>query len=87
MKVVISGGGTGGHLSPALALGEELKRMRPEAELLFIGTQAGLDQQFLSRSGFRYELLDVGGVRGRGPEKLWFHYARCSPRFSRLAPY
>ncbi len=69
MKVVISGGGTGGHLSPALALGEELKRMRPEAELLFIGTQAGLDQQFLSRSGFRYELLDVGGVRGRGPRE------------------
>jgi UDP-N-acetylglucosamine--N-acetylmuramyl-(pentapeptide) pyrophosphoryl-undecaprenol N-acetylglucosamine transferase len=67
MKVVISGGGTGGHLSPALALGEELKRMRPDAEFLFIGTKAGLDEQFLSRSGFRYELLDVGGVRGHGP--------------------
>lgn len=67
MKVVISGGGTGGHLSPALAVGEELRRMRPDAEFLFIGTKAGLDEQFLSRSGFPYELLDVGGVRGRGP--------------------
>jgi UDP-N-acetylglucosamine--N-acetylmuramyl-(pentapeptide) pyrophosphoryl-undecaprenol N-acetylglucosamine transferase len=66
MKVVISGGGTGGHLSPALAVGEELKRMRPDTELLFIGTSAGLDQQFLSRSGFAYELLDVGGVAGHG---------------------
>ena len=66
MKVIISGGGTGGHLSPALALGETLKRMRPDTDFLFIGTTAGLDEQFLSRSGFRYELLDVGGVRGHG---------------------
>jgi UDP-N-acetylglucosamine--N-acetylmuramyl-(pentapeptide) pyrophosphoryl-undecaprenol N-acetylglucosamine transferase len=70
MKVVISGGGTGGHLSPALALGEELKRMRPDAELLFIGTRAGLDQQFLSLSGFPYELLDVGGVAGHGAREI-----------------
>jgi UDP-N-acetylglucosamine--N-acetylmuramyl-(pentapeptide) pyrophosphoryl-undecaprenol N-acetylglucosamine transferase len=70
MKVVISGGGTGGHLSPALALGEELRRIRPEIELLFIGTRAGLDQQFLSRSGFAYELLDVGGVAGHGAREV-----------------
>jgi UDP-N-acetylglucosamine--N-acetylmuramyl-(pentapeptide) pyrophosphoryl-undecaprenol N-acetylglucosamine transferase len=38
--------------------------MRPDADFLFIGTRAGLDEQFLSRSGFRYELLDVGGVMG-----------------------
>jgi UDP-N-acetylglucosamine--N-acetylmuramyl-(pentapeptide) pyrophosphoryl-undecaprenol N-acetylglucosamine transferase len=70
MKVVISGGGTGGHLSPALALGEELKRMRPDADLLFIGTRTGLDQQFLSRSGFSYQLLDVGGVAGHGAREV-----------------
>jgi UDP-N-acetylglucosamine--N-acetylmuramyl-(pentapeptide) pyrophosphoryl-undecaprenol N-acetylglucosamine transferase len=70
MKVVISGGGTGGHLSPALAVGEELKRMRPDTDLLFIGTKTGLDQQFLSRSGFAYELLDVGGVAGHGAREL-----------------
>ena len=70
MKVVISGGGTGGHLSPALALGEELKRMRPDAELLFIGTRTGLDEQFLSRSGFPYHLFDVGGVAGHGAREV-----------------
>ena len=70
MKVVISGGGTGGHLSPALAVGEELKRMRPDADLLFIGTSGGLDRQFLSRSGFPYELLDVGGVAGHGAREV-----------------
>ncbi|HKD65507.1 MAG TPA: undecaprenyldiphospho-muramoylpentapeptide beta-N-acetylglucosaminyltransferase [Candidatus Binataceae bacterium] len=70
MKMVISGGGTGGHLSPALALGEELKRMRPDAELRFIGTSAGLDRQFLSRSGFPYELLDVGGVAGHSVREM-----------------
>jgi UDP-N-acetylglucosamine--N-acetylmuramyl-(pentapeptide) pyrophosphoryl-undecaprenol N-acetylglucosamine transferase len=70
MMVIISGGGTGGHLSPALAVGEELRRMRPDADLLFIGTRAGLDEQFLSRSGFPYELLDVGGVAGHGAREV-----------------
>src|SRR5262249_1298517 len=46
------------------------KRMRPDAGLLFIGTRAGLDQQFLSRSGFGYELLDVGGVAGHGVREV-----------------
>lgn len=40
--------------------------MRPQCELLYLGTKAGLDQQFLSRSGFAYHLLDVGGVMGHG---------------------
>ena len=70
MKVVISGGGTGGHLSPALAIGEALKRARPDAELLFIGTRTGLDEQFLSRSGFPYHLLDVGGFTGHGAREM-----------------
>jgi UDP-N-acetylglucosamine--N-acetylmuramyl-(pentapeptide) pyrophosphoryl-undecaprenol N-acetylglucosamine transferase len=78
MKVIISGGGTGGHLSPALALGEELRRMRPDCELLFIGTRAGLDEQFLSRSGFPYELFDVGGLMGHSPREALSAIAKMS---------
>ncbi|HLH77351.1 MAG TPA: UDP-N-acetylglucosamine--N-acetylmuramyl-(pentapeptide) pyrophosphoryl-undecaprenol N-acetylglucosamine transferase, partial [Candidatus Binataceae bacterium] len=63
--MVISGGGTGGHLSPALALGAQLQRMRPECELLFIGTQTPLDEQFLARGGFPYRLLPGAGIAGR----------------------
>ncbi len=42
MKVIIAGGGTGGHLFPAVALGEELARQRPDSEVLYVGTQRGI---------------------------------------------
>jgi UDP-N-acetylglucosamine--N-acetylmuramyl-(pentapeptide) pyrophosphoryl-undecaprenol N-acetylglucosamine transferase len=64
MKVIIAGGGTGGHLFPAVAVGEQLMRERPGTEVLFVGTSAGLEAKWLPGKGFRYELLDVHGIRG-----------------------
>ncbi len=66
MKVIIAGGGTGGHLFPAVALGEELMRERPDTEVLFVGTSAGFEAKWLPRSGYRYELFEVHGLLGRG---------------------
>lgn len=64
MKVIIAGGGTGGHLFPAVAVGEAMMRERPETEVLFVGTTAGLEARWMPRSGLRYELFPVHGVRG-----------------------
>ncbi len=66
MKVIIAGGGTGGHLFPAVALGEEMTRERPETEVLYVGTSTGLEARWLPASGYRYELFHVHGLRGRG---------------------
>lgn len=66
MKVVISGGGTGGHLFPAVALGEEMVRERPDTDVLYVGTAAGFEARWLPASGYRYELFQVQGLRGRG---------------------
>jgi len=66
MKVIIAGGGTGGHLFPAVALGEELVRERPDTEVLYVGTSAGLEARWLPKSGYRHELFDVHGIRGHG---------------------
>ncbi len=66
MKVIIAGGGTGGHLFPAVALGEELRRQRSDTEVLFVGSSAGLEARWLPSSGYKYELLGVHGLRGHG---------------------
>jgi UDP-N-acetylglucosamine--N-acetylmuramyl-(pentapeptide) pyrophosphoryl-undecaprenol N-acetylglucosamine transferase len=67
MKVIIAGGGTGGHLFPAVAVGEAMMRERPETEVLFVGTTAGLEARWMPHSGLRYELFEVHGLRGHSP--------------------
>jgi len=79
MKVIIAGGGTGGHLFPAVALGEELIRERPGIEVLFVGTIAGLEAKWLPKSGLRYELFEMHGIRGHNA----FERARASVEFIR----
>jgi UDP-N-acetylglucosamine--N-acetylmuramyl-(pentapeptide) pyrophosphoryl-undecaprenol N-acetylglucosamine transferase len=67
MKVIIAGGGTGGHLFPAVAVGEELMRERPGIEVMFVGTSAGMEARWLPSSGYRYALFQVHGIRGHNP--------------------
>ena len=44
MKVILSGGGTGGHIYPALTIADQIKKLRPEAEIIFVGTKEGLEK-------------------------------------------
>ncbi|MEX1999174.1 MAG: undecaprenyldiphospho-muramoylpentapeptide beta-N-acetylglucosaminyltransferase [Gemmatimonadales bacterium] len=57
MKILIAGGGTGGHLSPALALAEELRRQRPDIEPVLVGAERGVEAQMLPGRPCRYHLL------------------------------
>ena len=66
-KAIIAGGGTGGHLFPAVAVGEEMRRVRPDAEVLFIGATNGMEAKWFPRSGLRYELFEVHGFTGKSP--------------------
>jgi UDP-N-acetylglucosamine--N-acetylmuramyl-(pentapeptide) pyrophosphoryl-undecaprenol N-acetylglucosamine transferase len=79
MKVIIAGGGTGGHLFPAVALGEELLRERPSLEVLFVGTSAGIEAKWLPKSGYKYELFEMHGIRGHNAVER----ARASVEFVR----
>ncbi|MGB7136669.1 MAG: undecaprenyldiphospho-muramoylpentapeptide beta-N-acetylglucosaminyltransferase [Acidobacteriaceae bacterium] len=59
LRVLIAGGGTGGHIYPALAIGQELKDSRG-AELLFVGTARGLESQLIPKAGYRLKLIRAG---------------------------
>lgn len=62
LRVVIAGGGTGGHVIPALAIGREL-RDRHGAELLYVGTSRGLETKLVPQAGFRLELVRSGQLK------------------------
>ena len=57
MKVMFAGGGTGGHLMPALALAETLARLRPDVEPVLVGSERGIEKDILPRYPFRHHLL------------------------------
>lgn len=59
MRIAIAGGGTGGHIIPALAIADEL-RIRHEAEVLFLGTPRGLESRLVPQAGYPLELIQVG---------------------------
>lgn len=62
LRIVIAGGGTGGHVVPALAIGREL-RDKHAAEVLFIGTARGLETKLVPEAGFRLELVRSGQLK------------------------
>ncbi|MDI6777064.1 MAG: undecaprenyldiphospho-muramoylpentapeptide beta-N-acetylglucosaminyltransferase [Syntrophales bacterium] len=66
MKVIIAGGGTGGHLFPGIAIAEEFQRREQKNIVLFIGTDRGLEKNVLRDLGFPLRILDVGGLKGKG---------------------
>ena len=61
MKVILAGGGTGGHVIPALAIAQELKKQYG-AELLFIGTARGIENRLVPAAGFTLKLIEVGAL-------------------------
>jgi UDP-N-acetylglucosamine--N-acetylmuramyl-(pentapeptide) pyrophosphoryl-undecaprenol N-acetylglucosamine transferase len=65
VRVLIAGGGTGGHLYPGIALAREIKRRAPDAALLFVGTATGVEARVVPREGFALELIRVAGLKGK----------------------
>ncbi len=70
MKVLIAGGGTGGHVYPGVAVAEELQRSHPEAEILFVGTRRGLEAQAVPEAGFRIVFIWTRGL----PRRAWWRW-------------
>lgn len=65
LRVVIAGGGTGGHLYPGIAVARELLRRRPDARVSFAGTARGIEARVLPREGFELDVIRSGGLKGK----------------------
>ncbi len=67
LSVVLAGGGTGGHIVPALALAETIRKQEPSARLCIVGTELGLETTLVPAAGFDLELVASRQLLGRGP--------------------
>lgn len=63
MKIVLSGGGTGGHIYPALALREYILSVYPNAQFLYIGSEKGLENDIVTRQNIAFKSIQVQGIR------------------------
>ena len=62
-RVVISGGGTGGHIFPAIAIADEIKRRNPEVEILFVGAVGKMEMERVPKAGYSIEGLPIVGLQ------------------------
>jgi UDP-N-acetylglucosamine--N-acetylmuramyl-(pentapeptide) pyrophosphoryl-undecaprenol N-acetylglucosamine transferase len=66
MRLIIAGGGTGGHLFPGIAVAEEFLARGAENEVLFVGTERGIEARLLPKLGYRLALISASGMKGMG---------------------
>ena len=64
--LMIGGGGTGGHIYPAIAIAREFLARGPNRRVVFVGTEAGLEKTIVPKAGFPLEFISVGGLKGKG---------------------
>ncbi len=65
MRVLFAGGGTGGHIFPALAVAKEVRERYPDAEILFIGTKGKIEERVVPENGFAFRKIWISGIQRR----------------------
>jgi UDP-N-acetylglucosamine--N-acetylmuramyl-(pentapeptide) pyrophosphoryl-undecaprenol N-acetylglucosamine transferase len=65
IRIIISGGGTGGHIFPAISIADEIMRRLPEAELLFVGAKGRMEMERVPAAGYKIVGLPVSGIQRR----------------------
>ena len=63
MRVLMTGGGTGGHVNPAIAIADTIKQNDPTAEIAFVGTPRGIENKLVPAAGYKLYHVDVRGIR------------------------
>lgn len=63
MRLIISGGGTGGHIYPALAIIEDLMKQEPDSKVLYVGSKRGLESSIVPEQGIDFIALEIQGFK------------------------
>ena len=63
LKVIISGGGTGGHIFPALAIANKIRERKPEAQILFVGANGRMEMEKVPQAGYEIKGLNIAGFQ------------------------
>lgn len=63
MRIMVTGGGTGGHIYPGIAIAKYIKEKMKDAEIVFVGTKDGLERQLIPNEGFAFETIRVRGFK------------------------
>ncbi|MEY8311348.1 undecaprenyldiphospho-muramoylpentapeptide beta-N-acetylglucosaminyltransferase [Oscillospiraceae bacterium 42-9] len=63
MKVLLTGGGTAGHINPALAVAGHLKEKEPDVEILYVGNRGGMEERLVGRAGYKMALITISGFQ------------------------
>lgn len=65
-NIILTTGGTGGHIFPALAVAEEIHKRNPKADILFLGSKYGVEADVVTKAGYRFAGLPARGIMGKG---------------------
>jgi len=93
VKVMISGGGTGGHIFPALSIADEIKKRYPKAQIEFVGAQDRMEMQKVPAAGYPIHGIQISGIQRTDwkknlsfPVKLWKSLLRCKKLIREFNP-
>ena len=63
LRIIISGGGTGGHIFPAISIANKLKELNPESEILFVGAEGKMEMEKVPAAGYKIVGLSIVGLQ------------------------
>lgn len=93
LKIIISGGGTGGHIFPAIAIARAVEEMRPGTEILFVGATGRMEMEKVPAAGYKIEGLEIAGISRSSmvknlflPYKVWKSVKKAKTIISEFKP-
>lgn len=93
LRIIVAGGGTGGHIFPAIAIANAIKKQRPDTEFLFVGAKGKMEMEKVPQAGYEIEGLDIAGfnrsslIKNIGlPFKLLKSFFQVSSIFKKFRP-